>query len=191
MGVLFDYFLAESDEVAASALYGGPGNCGVVPAPSAAPQSQPRRWFRRKPQPASAQPASPQQGSVTGSDEELRRLPFVDGRRIDPIVMMGTAEALLTGRTYDEVDAARGPLRPLSMIESGELMVERLSDSLVIALASASNERLAEVAVPWSRTEEFWGHGDPEVLAGFLEELAELAQLAQASGRHMYCWTCV
>lgn len=151
--MLFDYFVADSDELAASTLDGGPGA-----------------------------------GAASGAEP---RFPFVDGKGIDPFVMMGKLEALLTGRTYAEVDAACGNAQPLAMIDSGERVVERLWDSLVASLASASSDRLAEVAVPWSQTEEFWGHGQADALAGFLEELAQLAQLARSSGQHMYCWTCV
>jgi hypothetical protein len=146
MGVLFDYFLADSDEVAASVLESSAGEAG---------------------------------------------LPFMDGRGIDPVVMMGTAEALLTDRTYEEVDAARGVVPPVAMADEGTLVVLRLPDTLVAALAGATDLRLAEVAGPWSQTEEFWGEVDPDVLGGFLGELAELARQAQSGRQHMYCWVCV
>lgn len=142
MGVLFDYFTAPSDEVAAAVIDDGPS-------------------------------------------------PYVDGKGIDPVVMMGTLEAELTGRTYDEVDAARGHEPPVAIADGGEQLVQRTPDTLVAALAAASDERLAEVAVLWSQTEEFWGEGDPEVLAGFLGEMAELARHTRASRQHMYCRTCV
>lgn len=66
-----------------------------------------------------------------------------------------------------------------------------LTDSLTSALAEVSPERLAEVAAPWSRTEEFWGMGEPDMLTEFLRDLAGLAGRAQASSQRLYCWVCV
>jgi hypothetical protein len=45
--------------------------------------------------------------------------------------------------------------------------------------------------VPWSQTEEFFGRGDPQILAGLLHELAELARRARHRGERLYCWVCV
>ncbi len=146
MGVLFDYFLAESDQVATSVLDSGPGEAGLA---------------------------------------------FVDGKGIDPVVMMGNAEALLTGRTYDEVTADHGDMPPVALADEGERVVLRLPDGLVAALADASQSRVTEAARPWSQTEEFWGHGDPDALADFLGKLAELARQAQSRRHGMYCWLCV
>lgn len=66
-----------------------------------------------------------------------------------------------------------------------------ITDSLAAALANASDERLAEVAVPWSQTEEFWGQADPEELAEFLRDFASLARGAEEAGQRLYCWLCV
>jgi hypothetical protein len=148
MGVLFDYFAAESDAVAATVLNGGPG-------------------------------------------QVERALPFVDGKGIDPIVMMGKLAALLTGRTDEQVDAERGVLEPVASAGDEGPWVERLPESLVTALPAATEGRLRDVAVPWSQIEEFWGHGNPDVLAGFLSDLADVARRAQQAGQHLYCWSCL
>jgi hypothetical protein len=66
-----------------------------------------------------------------------------------------------------------------------------LTDSLLDALVRASREQLAEVAVPWSQTEEFWGHGDPVFLTEILNDLAGLARRAQQQDHRLYCWICV
>ncbi|MBC6461423.1 hypothetical protein [Actinomadura sp. HBU206391] len=108
---------------------------------------------------------------------------------IDPVVQMGTLEALLTGRPYKEVirDPRQGDELRRSA-EAAEHGVATLTDSLAAALADADQRRLAEVAVPWSETDEFWGQADPEILAGFLGELADLARRARDAGHRLYCW---
>jgi len=68
--------------------------------------------------------------------------------------------------------------------------VVTLTDELQTALADADGARLASVAVPWSHTEEFFGQGDPQILAGLLHELAELARRARNRGERLYCWVC-
>ncbi|GAA1241189.1 hypothetical protein [Oryzihumus leptocrescens] len=50
---------------------------------------------------------------------------------------------------------------------------------------------LAEVAVPWAATEEFWGAGDPAQLTEVLSAMAELARQARAEDLYVYCWVCV
>jgi hypothetical protein len=117
--------------------------------------------------------------------------PTVDAKGIVPMVMMGTLEALLTGRTYDEVTAAHPVAEPVAVRDEGERLVVRLAGTLSGALADASDERLAEVAVPWSETEEFWGAGDPAELTPVLRDLAALARRARSDGQHLYCWMCV
>jgi len=49
------------------------------------------------------------------------------------------------------------------------------------ALAAASDDRLREVAIPWSRTDEFRGRGDPMVLAEGLIRRAALARSGRPS----------
>jgi hypothetical protein len=147
MGLLCDYFLASSDEIAAAVVESGPGR--VVPP-----------------------------------------LAVVDGCGVEPTVQLGTLEELLTGRSYDEI-AAREDEPLVAVLDDGERVVERLPDELVTALAAASDERLAEVAVPWSQTEEFWGQSSPDALTGLLCELAALARSATDGGQRLYCWVCV
>ncbi|MET9274214.1 hypothetical protein [Kribbella sp. NPDC003557] len=156
MGVLFDYFAADSDEQAASAIdrLGGPG-------------------------------------AETAPDASAQAFDTVSVKGIDPVVQMGTLEALLTGRSYAEIAAEHRSGTPLAIHDGGERVVLALTDSLTNALAEASPERLAEVAVPWSRTDEFWGSADPDMLTGFLRDLAGVAGRAQAGSQRLYCWICV
>jgi hypothetical protein len=110
---------------------------------------------------------------------------------IDPVVMMGTLEELLTGRPYDEVtnDPRSGHI--VAIRDEGQLLVVALTDALSRALAAASPQRLADVAVPWAAIEEFGGQADPHDLAMVLNELSGLAGRAQAKGERLYCWVCV
>lgn len=110
---------------------------------------------------------------------------------IDPVVQMGTLEELLTGRSAEDVAADERAGTDLAVRDGGERLVLTLTDGLSAALVTASDERLAEVAVPWSRTEEFWGGADPDDLAGLLRDLAGLARRADAAGHRPYCWVCV
>jgi hypothetical protein len=156
MGVLYDYFSAPSDEIAATTIgrIGGPG------APS----------------------------------EDTPPLPAFDtfqAKGIDPVVMLGKLEALLTGRDYEEIVHGPRAHKALAIENDGEQLVLTLTDELQTALADADDKRLAAVAVPWSQIEEFWTHPDPEQLAPWLGEFSELARRARNRGERLYCWVCV
>lgn len=154
MAVLFDYFAAPSDEVAATVVdrIGGPGS--------------------------SAHPAAP------------AAFHTVRAPGVDPVVLMASLEQLLTGRTFEEIldDPTSGPV---AARDGGERAVVRLTTSLARALAESDEQRLAAVALPWSRAREFWGRGDPDALAALLRSLASVARGAAAEGQAMYCWVCV
>ena len=177
MGVLFDYFAAGSDEEAASVIdrLGGPGR---VPQPSAPVTEQRRGLFRRKSE------------SSPSTEGEARVFDTVSGG-VDPVVQMGTFEELLTGRAYDDVVEDPRSGHAVAERDGGERLVLTLTDNLVEALRQASPDRLTELAVPWSQTEEFWGQGDPQSLAAFLTSLGRLAQRASEKGQRLYCWVCV
>jgi hypothetical protein len=169
MGMLNDYFTAPSDEDAALALDlpGGPG---------APVESPPVRGMLF--------------GSTPAATPGPSRFPTVPGYRIDPFIQIATLEALLTGTTYDAVRAARSGEQPVALSDDGDCVVLRLPDTLGAALADASDARLAEVAVPWSRTDELAGT-DPGELHAFLVPLAAVARAGRARGEALYCWTAV
>lgn len=160
---MYDYFSAPSDEAAAHVvnLPGGPGVPAAKPPP---------------PGPGRAREGVP-----------FDTVPIAD---IDPVVKLGTLEALLTGRDYKQIAAGPRAGQALASRHGGQCAVVTLTDELQAALADAGDEQLAAVAVPWSRTEAFWGRGDPQSLARLLHELAELARRARGRDEHMYCWTC-
>jgi hypothetical protein len=169
MGVLFDYFSAASDEAAASTidLVGGPG----------APLAEPSRTGMAN-------------AHLTGASGGA---PFdtVDAKGIDPTVQLWKLEALLTSRDYDQIAVGPRAGKALVIRDEGEGAVVTLTDELQDALATADGAQLASVAVPWSQTEEFWGQGDPQILAALLHELAELARRARGRDERLYCWICV
>ena len=110
------------------------------------------------------------------------------GDGIEPTVQMGTLEALLTDRSYDDVVAVDPRGEPVAERDGGERMVVRLGAGLTDVLATAPDSRVLDVAGPWSPTEEFWGEGDPEALVPFLRTLAALARGARTGGGHLSCW---
>jgi hypothetical protein len=168
MGVLFDYFSAASDEAAASAisLPGGPG----------APPPPPERRGLLRGRQASAPAVVP--------------FDTISVKGIDPLVQLGTLEALLTGRDYEQIVSGPRAGHMLATQDDGERLVVTLTDELQAVLADAQDDQLAAVAVPWSQTEEFFGQCEPQTLAGLLHELAELARRARDNDERMYCWVC-
>jgi hypothetical protein len=180
MGVLFDYFSAASDEEAAKVIdrVGGPGSQATI-----APPAEPRRGiFGRKRQPAVPPTVAYPKAAIFDT---------VSIKGIDPVVQLGTLEELLTGRPYDDVMDDPRSGHALADRDGGERLVLTLTEPLSTALATASDETLEQVAIPWSETEEFWNAADPALLADFLKDLAGLARRSKASGQELYCWVCV
>ncbi|WP_411574803.1 hypothetical protein [Streptomyces fradiae] len=110
---------------------------------------------------------------------------------IDPVVQLTPAEALMTGRSATDVqsDPRHGSL--IGMLGDGELVVVSLTDAFRDALATCEATSLRDVASRWSSTEGVFSYpADPENLAGFLEQLSELAGRAVARNARLYCWIC-
>jgi hypothetical protein len=180
MGVMYDYFAAPSDTAAAETvmLEAGPG--GPTPASPAlqeAIRARDREAIRLAMRP-----------KVRMSDSGVLVL---DTKGIDPAVQMGTLEALLTGEQYDVVASRPRAGRLIAGDGQEGPWVVTLSDELQAAMAVASREQIVAVAGPWRETEEFHGQGDPETLALFLLEFADLARQANRRGERLYCWICL
>ncbi|WP_157984501.1 hypothetical protein [Lentzea terrae] len=143
MGVMYDYFAAPSDEVAASMVDGGPVAAGHR---------------------------------------------AVETKWLDPAVVMGKLEELLTGRPYDEVIDDPRCAADLAVEGDGEVLVLTVTDGLRDGLAGAGE--LTEVAAAWAGIEEL-DRFDPAELAVVLRELKELAVDAVKAGERLYCWVCV
>ncbi|MBS2030110.1 MAG: hypothetical protein JST54_19565 [Deltaproteobacteria bacterium] len=115
----------------------------------------------------------------------------IPGKGIDPVVMMGTLESLLTGASDEQVASDPRSGHAVAERDGGERLVIALTDSLAAALAATDAKKLHAVAKPWCETEEFWGQGEPAVVEKFLAELASLARRATDRGERLYCWVCV
>jgi hypothetical protein len=114
--------------------------------------------------------------------------PTLDVKGIDPFLQLGGAEALLLGRPVEVVIGHPRAGHLVSESTEDCPWVVTLTDEFRDALAAATPDVLAEVALPWSRTEEFGEDCDPEPLADFLGRLAELARGAREGGHRLYCW---
>ncbi|MFI6444273.1 hypothetical protein [Kitasatospora sp. NPDC050543] len=110
---------------------------------------------------------------------------------VDPQILLGRAAALLLDQPLALVTTHARYGRLVSDPDAESVWILTLPDDLRDALADAGGERLAAVAGPWSRAEEFSGEGDPVDLAGFLDQLAALARRARAAGRGLYCRVCL
>lgn len=114
-------------------------------------------------------------------DDEL-----LECKGIDPWVVLGTLEGLLTNTPYaqlvDDADDVDG-----DVAHGDEQFIRRVRPTLTAALAAATPDQLEDVAGPWSQTEELAG-SDPESLADFLHRFSELARTAVARHCDIYCW---
>jgi hypothetical protein len=119
------------------------------------------------------------------------RFPATDGTRIEPVVTLGKLEELLTGKTFEQrlSDPASRPL--IASAHDDSVVVVKLADSFVQALADAGKPRLDALAVPWSQMEELGGMADPAALADFLYRLQDLAETAVGEGSAIYCRICL
>jgi len=101
--------------------------------------------------------------------DELQGLPVVRSKNITPD-MVGDLDFLLTGERDRE---------PVCLREDESLVVFRLNDEFVSALAELGDELLPEVA-------EDWGVYDTAGTIDFLAELRALARTAEAGDEEMF-----
>jgi hypothetical protein len=123
-------------------------------------------------------------GPMGGPDAPV--LDAVDGKGIDPEVMMRTLQSLLTGVPYDELPW--GEMLAMSDDENGPWIMQ-LSEELRDALADAQASRLPAVAEQWVRTEEFWDQPTAAEVLPFLGEVTAMARGARQAGERLYCWS--
>ncbi|MET7996894.1 hypothetical protein ABZU76_39065 [Amycolatopsis sp. NPDC005232] len=116
--------------------------------------------------------------------------PLVQLKRIDPIIHLNRAEALLTGSDYDTVSANPRSEHLIAELDES-VWVTTLTDELRDALAAADETHRRRVAELWARSEEFDGDIDPADLLPVVDELADLARQAKAAGDRLYCRTCL
>jgi hypothetical protein len=115
----------------------------------------------------------------------------VDGKGIDPIVMLTTFWSLLTGVPYDELPQA--DFADVAVGGEDGPWITQLPAQLRDALADADGDdgRLRGTAQQWVRTEEFGLPTSADDVLPFLGELVALARRARDSGELLYCWSCL
>ena len=113
-------------------------------------------------------------------------LEVVSLKGIDPVVSIAQLEAIATSCSYEEARPRPRSGQLLSEPDGDSPLVFGLTDTLVQALATATQDDLWRLAEPWSMTAE-QGRVDCETAAGVLEALADLAQRARADGMRLYC----
>jgi hypothetical protein len=123
-------------------------------------------------------------GPMGGPDAPV--LDAVDGKGIDPEVMMRTLQSLLTGVPYDELPW--GEMLAMSDDANGPWIMQ-LSEELRDALADAQASRLPAVAEQWLGTEEFWDQATAAEVLPFLGEVTAMARRARQAGERLYCWS--
>ncbi|SER17101.1 hypothetical protein [Lentzea albida] len=116
------------------------------------------------------------------------RFPTVETKSLDPMVVMGQLEQLLTGRDYDDIGEDPRWGGDIALEHDGEVLVISVTDGLRDGLAAGGD--FGAVAVRWAEAEELEGF-DPVVLADVLQQLAALAVGAKERGERLYCWACV
>jgi hypothetical protein len=111
---------------------------------------------------------------------------FLFANGVDPFEALPRLEELLTGRSCDAIRREFSSQPPVALAEGGEGFIAAMSEPLAAALASADREQLTDVAVPLSQIEEFEGRAQPDHIAAFLYELADLVHRAHQQGRRVY-----
>lgn len=104
---------------------------------------------------------------------------------IEPVVMMGTLDEILTGRTFDEVLNDRSGYE---VVSRDGVWVWALTTSLQEALISSDDDRLRVAAGQWVLAEEFGGQADASDATGAAIALARMVRSGRNSGARLYCW---
>ncbi|MFE4862593.1 hypothetical protein [Streptomyces sp. NPDC056670] len=114
-----------------------------------------------------------------------------DVNGMDPTVDLLPAEVILSGRSAETVQADPRHGHLLATAEEGQLLCLSLTDALRDALATADRGLLHDVAQAWAASDVFPTPPDPDGLAGFLDQAADLASRAVGRGHRLYSWICV
>jgi hypothetical protein len=180
VGVLYDYFVAASDDEAAAAidLTGAPG--GPLPPLPMPPNEIVARYgqdgLRRFLRP-----------TVRRSASGVLALHL---KGIDPL-QLSEVEELLTDVSYDVICQRPRCQHVVAERDGGEKLVLTINDEMRDALTEATPERLATVSLSWAEMSGLRDQEDVDALEHLLGEFAALAREACAREAHVYCWVCV
>jgi hypothetical protein len=160
MGLLIDYFVADSDADAAKTI----------------------DW-----------PGGPREGSGRWQDRLRGRrggYPVISEKLIEPVVVLGSLEELLTGRAF-EAQLADPESRPLIALRNeGERLVFRIGEFLVTALRGAAERDVLSLADDWSEIEELSNSYPAEDLKLFLRDFKVMCDAVEPH-QAVYCWVSV
>jgi hypothetical protein len=176
MSVLTDYFAAGSDGVAATAVDyvdGQPGLLDLAPEDVAAGKA----LYRVSPDEATRPRVKVAQSGTL----------VVQSKGVDP-TNLARLEEILTGRSYDEVNAdprQAALIGPARHEEVDGRMVLSVTDTLRDALASREPPALPQVARQWANAE--FDATAEDGLTLFLVALTELARRAVVDNNRLYC----
>ncbi|GAA4609917.1 hypothetical protein BJY16_007580 [Actinoplanes octamycinicus] len=176
MSVLTDYFAAGSDGVAATAVDYVDGQPGLLDL-TAEDVAAGKALYRLSPDEA-ARPRV--QTAQSGT-------PVVLSKSVDP-TSLGRLEAILTGRSYDEVNAdprRAGLIAPARHEDIEGCIVLSVTDTLRDALASLEPSTQPEVARQWASA-EFDATAENSLMM-FLAALTDLARRAVVDNDRLYC----
>ncbi|MGW2895993.1 hypothetical protein ACWDAO_15565 [Streptomyces sp. NPDC001212] len=110
-------------------------------------------------------------------------------KNIDPVVAIAQLEAVMTRCSHEEAGERSRSGQLLSEPEDGPPFVVSVSDTLIDALITATQNDLVRFAELWSMTDELQQLGiSVEVTASLLKNLAGLAHRARSNGQSLYCW---
>lgn len=180
MGVMYDYFAASSDEVAAATIdvLGGPG--GPLP-----PLPMPFRDLVAKYGLEGARRLL--KSTVRVSDAGVPAL-FTKG--FDPTTDLSAVHALLTGARPNVVLEQLGDA-VIAERDGGERLILSIRAEVRDSFAASTPGDLQGAAAEWVEVEAPYRQVDVEGILGLLEQLAELARMARDRGDGLYCWVCV
>lgn len=109
----------------------------------------------------------------------------VEKRGIDT-AKVATLHSLLTGDLFDDAVAHYEPIY-VSAAEGA--LVLRLADEVAERLATLDEDALEQVASELAATEEFEAEDwEPEQITELLDELGQLARLAESQGQALFVW---
>jgi len=109
----------------------------------------------------------------------------IEKRDIDT-AKIATLHSLLTGDLFDDAVAH---YEPVYVSDAEGALVLRLADEVATRLAELEEDSLADVAAELAATEEFeYADWEEEEIAAMLDELADLARLAEAQGQALFVW---
>lgn len=112
--------------------------------------------------------------------------PRLTGGPVDPVVLLGSLEEFVVGRSFEEQLADPDSRRIVADQNGGERLVIRIDDALVSALGSLDHDRVPELASQWASAEEFGGEASAALLEEFIGQLSQVAGDAVETG-HLYC----